>query len=273
MTPSGLTAPSIIDRVMTWLGRHELAILIAMPLTIGGVWLFVELAAEVSNASTESFDRSVLLAMRNAHDLSDPIGPRWIEEIGRDLTALGGTAVLAMITLGSILFLLLQKMNRAALLVGVALVSGFALSMLLKHLYSRPRPDLVPHGSIVYTASFPSGHAMMSALTYFTLSALLARVQSRRRVRAFLFAAALLITTAVGVSRVYLGVHWPTDVLAGWTLGATWALLWWVIMRTLQASEAIEPPRAWLTVGRISIQSLRSTDPSRHIRNPKPCHS
>ena len=117
-------------------------------------------------------------------------------------------------------------------------------STLLKMGFDRARPDLVPHGSFVSTASFPSGHAMMSAVTYLTLGALLASVHSPTRVKAYLLALALVLTLLVGLSRIYLGVHWPTDVAAGWAVGAAWALLSSLAMRWLQKRGDVERPRA-----------------------------
>ena len=122
-----------------------------------------------------------------------------------------------------------------------AVGGGIVLSSLLKAGFERPRPELVPHGSLVYTASFPSGHSMMAAVVYLTLGALLARAQPRRRLKVYLLALAVLVTVAVGISRVYLGVHWPTDVLAGWTIGGAWALLWWAVALGLQRRGRIEP--------------------------------
>jgi undecaprenyl-diphosphatase len=107
------------------------------------------------------------------------------------------------------------------------------LSNLLKDLFHRARPALVPHESYVFNSSFPSGHSMLSAVAYLTMGALLARAQTRRRLRAYLLLTAGLLTFLVGVSRVYLGVHWPTDVLAGWTAGVTWAICWFLIARRL----------------------------------------
>jgi undecaprenyl-diphosphatase len=116
------------------------------------------------------------------------------------------------------------------------------LSTLLKMGFDRPRPDLVPHGALVYTASFPSGHATLSAVVYLTLGALLARVQPRLVLKLYLLGLAILLTVMVGVSRVYLGVHWPTDVLAGWAVGAAWALLCWATALWLQRRGRVEGP-------------------------------
>ena len=126
----------------------------------------------------------------------------------------------------------------------VAVGSGVAISLLLKAGFSRPRPDLVPHGQAVYTSSFPSGHSMAAAVTYLTLGAMLASARSNRWVRGYLLGLALLVSGAVGVTRVYLGVHWPTDVLGGWTAGAAWALLCWIIARRLRRIGVLEHSRS-----------------------------
>ena len=121
----------------------------------------------------------------------------------------------------------------------IAIASGIALSFALKAGFDRPRPDLVPHGSVVYTTSFPSGHSMLAATVYPTLGALLARLQPEKRLKAYVLLA-ILVTIAVGVSRVYLGVHWPTDVLAGWAAGATWATISWAAVLWMQRSRKVE---------------------------------
>jgi undecaprenyl-diphosphatase len=207
---------------------------------LGSVWAFFALADEVQEGGTHKFDEAVLLSMRNPADLSDPIGPGWVEEIGRDFTALGGIAVLVMVVLATSGFLLLQRKNHAALWLLLSTGSGMLLSTVLKMGFDRPRPDLVPHGSIVYTASFPSGHSLMAAVVYLTIGTLLARVQPRRRLKIYLLTVAILLTLMVGISRVYLGVHWPTDVLAGWTIGIAWALLFWLITWYLQQAGRVE---------------------------------
>lgn len=221
--------------------RIELLPLLLLVIVAGGIWAFAELADEVGEGSSREIDSRVLLALRNPADRSDPLGPRWLEEMGRDFTALGGMGVLALITLAVCGFLVLDRKYRAALLVFLAIGGAQMLSLLLKQGFQRPRPDLVPHGAYVYTTSFPSSHSMMAAATYLTLGVLLARVTTRRRLKIFLIAFALVLTVIVGVSRVYLGVHWPTDVLAGWTAGGAWASICSLAARWLQRQGQVEP--------------------------------
>ena len=215
--------------------------LVAMMLAAACVWAFVGLADEVVEGETESFDTAVLLALRAPGDPADPLGPGWLEEFGRDVTALGGVGVLALITLATAGFLWLQGNRGSTWLVLFSVAGGQAVSSLAKLGFGRPRPDLVPHGMDVYTASFPSGHSMMAAVTYLTLAALVARVQPTRVLKVYVLTLAVLLTLAVGVSRVYLGVHWPTDVLAGWTAGAAWALGCWLVAWWLESRGAVEP--------------------------------
>ncbi len=214
--------------------------LAAMLAVAAGLFAFAELAEAVVEGDTRAFDEFLLLGLRSAADPSDPLGPRWLEEMMRDFTALGGTGVLSAVTLAVVGFLSLTRKRHAAATVAVAVLGGLLLSQALKWGFARPRPDLVPHGQTVYTQSFPSGHAMLSAVVYLTLGALLARTQPRRRVKLYFLAVAGVLTVVVGVSRVYLGVHWPTDVLAGWTVGAGWAFLCWLIMLWLQRRGRVE---------------------------------
>jgi len=229
-----------ISGFMHWLGAHELGVLIVVLLLVSGIWAFAELTEEMMEGETHSFDEKLITAMRNPEDLSDPIGPEWLEELGRDITALGGVGILTFLTFAVAGFLILTNKRHSAIFIIAAVGGGLLFSHLLKSVFDRPRPDLVPHGSIVYTASFPSSHSTMSAVAYLTLGTLLARVHQRRRVKAYLILLALLTTLAVGVTRVYLGVHWPTDVLAGWTLGISWALACWLTARWLQRRGKVE---------------------------------
>ena len=215
---------------------------------LGGVatlaLLFAKIAEEVMEGETGGLDRKLLLMLRDPSNPADPIGPRWLEEMMRDFTALGGIAVVMLLVAGVCGFLALTGRRRTALLVLAAIAGGTLLSTALKYGFSRPRPELVPHGSIVYTSSFPSGHSTMSAVVYLTLGALLARTQSSLGVKLYVMGAAALLTLLVGVSRVYLGVHWPTDVLAGWVLGSAWAVLCWLAMIWLQDHGQVEPETA-----------------------------
>ena len=203
-------------------------------------WAFVKIADEVIEGETHGLDQAVLLALRSSQNPADPIGPGWLEEAARDVTALGGHVVLTFVTLATIAYLLMTRKGHAALLVVAAVGGGMLLSTALKMGFERPRPDLVPHAARVYTASFPSGHAMLSAVTYLTLGALLARVQPSRRLKAYLIGLAVILTVFVGASRVYLGVHWPSDVLAGWCVGAAWASFCWFVALQLQRKGQVE---------------------------------
>jgi undecaprenyl-diphosphatase len=227
-------------RIWLPIARREVLLLAAIALAAASLVLFGQLTDEVLEGETHAFDETVLLALRSPADPSDPIGPGWLEEQIRDVTALGSIGVLTLVSLAAVGFLILQGKRRTALLVVVAVGGGMLVSTLTKLGFDRPRPDLVPHATQVHTASFPSSHAMMAAVTYLTLGALLARVQPRLRLKLYLIGLAATLTVLVGCSRVYLGVHWPTDVLAGWTLGAAWALACWAIALWLQARGRIE---------------------------------
>lgn len=240
--PKGLAWTWPCLRLIRWLVRHELALLLILCSAGAGLWVFIELADEVVEGDTHALDERILLAMRTPGDPSDPLGAKWVEELARDFTALGGTGIQVVITLAMGGALLLQRQRRAAILVVGAVAGGVIISLLLKEGFDRPRPDLVPHGSYTYTSSFPSGHSMTSAVTYLTLGALLAHLLPGRGMRIYFISLAGLLTMCVGLSRVYLGVHWPTDVVAGWTAGCVWALLCSILMRWLQRADRIEEP-------------------------------
>jgi undecaprenyl-diphosphatase len=222
--------------------RREIGPLIALFLTAVLVLGFGSLASEVSEGETTGFDRAIMLAFRVKGDPTTPLGPAWVQEMARDLTSLGSYALLTLILLIVLGYLLMLRKRGAALFLFAAVVGGAVLSTLLKDVFNRPRPDLVPHAVQVFTASFPSGHAMLSAVTYLTLGALLVRTTPERALRTYALSVAVFLTLVVGVSRVYLGVHWPTDVLAGWCVGAAWALLCWGVALFLQRRGVIEKP-------------------------------
>ena len=228
------------QRLLHWLGSHEMTVLLAVAGISAGVWMFAALAGEVMEGDTQAFDRTVLLALRQPGTLA-PLGPPAVQEAARDITALGGVAVLAMV-IGIVAgFLILDGKRNMALFVCGSVVSGLIVGAILKDIVQRPRPDLVPRVAYFSGASFPSAHSMMSAVTYLTLGALLARSHERKLLKAYFLLLAVLLTIAIGVTRVYLGVHWPTDVLAGWTAGAVWAMLCWLAARSLQRRRTLEP--------------------------------
>ena len=217
-----------IRRPVVWLWQQEPIVLFALLFVVTGTWAFIELADEVLEGTTQSFDVWVVQLLRNPQELALPRGPRWLVEIGRDVTALGSHTVLALLVTAVIGFLHLQRQHKTMWLVLLAVCSGAVLSQLLKLGFARPRPDFVPHAATM-TQSFPSGHSLLSAVVYLSLGALLAQQEPRRRIKVYFLSVALCLTFLVGISRVYLGVHYPTDVLAGWTVGLVWAMMWWLI--------------------------------------------
>lgn len=210
-----------------WIQRPLVPVLVFVVLAT--LWAFIEVAGEVNEQETRRFDESILLAMREPGNTADPIGSPRVEEMARDLTALGGFTLLTGVTLISAGVAFFGGRPKLAWLGMASIISGSFVMSLLKRSYDRPRPDLVEHGTLVHNASFPSGHSMMAAMVYLTLGILLARTQRKKRVRVFIVSISILITLLVGTSRVYLGVHWPTDVMAGWMLGGAWAILFWLV--------------------------------------------
>lgn len=216
-----------------------MAVLMGIAGLAAGIWVFIAIADSVLEGHTQKIDERILLALRHPGD-HKPLGPPFVLDAARDVTALGGVAVLGLLTAITAGFLALDGKRMMALFVCGSVLSGLLVSLLLKDAFHRPRPDIVPHEAYFSTASFPSGHSMLSALTYFTLGALLARSHERRRLKAYFVLVAAVLSFLVGVSRVYLGVHWPTDVLAGWTAGSVWAILCWLVARWLQHRGLLE---------------------------------
>ena len=222
-----------------WAGQHETAVLASLLVAVVSILAFIVLAEKVVAGKTMRFDEWALRSLRRSQDPSMPIGPVWMGEVARDVTALGGAAVLALLTSSIAGFFWLRKMYGAMCLVLLSTLSGLLVSTLLKSLFDRARPQFVPHLSMVFTSSFPSGHSMLSATVFLTLGALLGRFVDERHLKAYFLLLAVILTTIVGLSRVYLGVHYPTDVLAGWAAGLAWALICWLVARSLQRRGAV----------------------------------
>ena len=232
----------LFDRLVDWIGGHELAAMLGTLVIVAGTWGFLTLASQVREGDTLAFDHLIMRSLRRADDPARLIGPSWMEEVGRDVTALGSVTFLIMLTIGVVGFLALDRKYHAMAFVFLATAGGFALSSALKGYYQRPRPEIVPRLQQVYNSSFPSGHSMMAATVYATLGALMARMVAKRRLRFYFLTMAGLLTAMVGASRVYLGVHYPSDVLAGWAAGIVWATLCWLVGRRLQRRGQIERP-------------------------------
>jgi undecaprenyl-diphosphatase len=228
--------------VFRWIGQHELGSVLSVVGLASATWVFVEVADEVREGETHGIDHALLLALRSRTNVADPLGPRWLEEMGRDLSALGGAATLTLLTIAVIGYFFMLRKPRAAAFVGVSVVGAVLLSTVLKRAFARPRPDVVPHLSHVFSASFPSGHSMVSTAVYLTLGALLARLHSNLVIKAYVLMWAVLLALLVGLSRVYVGVHWPTDVLGGWAAGAAWAASCWLVARWFQRRGVLELP-------------------------------
>jgi undecaprenyl-diphosphatase len=220
--------------VFEWLGGHGAMVLTAVLVVVMCTWGFIGLTDGVRTGSTRAFDEWFI------RSLDQHRGPVWMETVGRDLTALGSVPVLLIVTLVVAGYLFIRQQYGAMALMLIATLGGLCIASLLQFWIHRARPLLVPYHDSVYTPSFPSGHSMLSAVVYLTLGSMLAHVERERLAKWYFLVVALVVTFVVGVSRLYMGVHWPTDVLAGWAAGLVWALLLWLITRYLQARGAVE---------------------------------
>ena len=206
------------------------------------LFVFGFIAQEVAAMKPSGFDSYVILALRKSAKQPVPIGPPWLQEAARDVTSLGSVIVLLIITFAVAGFLFLTRKPGVAWLMLSAVLGGLALNNLLKFAFGRPRPDFVTRAARVFTTSFPSGHATLSAITYLTIAALLARAYPSLTVNIYFMSLAALLTVLIGFSRIYLGVHFPTDILGGWCIGAAWAIGCWVLMAWLQQGGQVELP-------------------------------
>jgi undecaprenyl-diphosphatase len=243
----GLLQRTLQIALLRRLGRllvRDVAMLVAGLAVVLSVYIFIEVAGDVGAGDTQELDMWALRALRRADDPHVPIGPSWLRDVAVDVTSLGSAVVVTLVTVAVVGFLLLKKMYGYASLVTVSSAGGALLNKLLKAHFARPRPEAVPHLREVFSMSFPSGHAMLSAVVYLTLGALLMPILKNKRERIYCLGVAMLSTLLVGASRVYLGVHYPTDVLAGWVIGLSWALLCWIAAR-IMAGRAIraQPPQ------------------------------
>lgn len=215
------------------LARREAGPLAAMVILAGGAAVFIDLAEDLGEAKHPSFDERVLHWLHPGPDLARPIGPAWLGRAMTDLTSLGSVSVLAVLALMVLGYLVARKRWLQCTLVLLSLSGGLVLSETMKRVFERSRPPDAYHAMGPLNASFPSGHALLSTVAYLTLGTMLAQATNGRLLRAYVFGWAVALAITVGVSRIYLGVHWTSDVLAGWSLGAAWAMACWLIGRWL----------------------------------------
>jgi undecaprenyl-diphosphatase len=233
---------SLWKRSTGWLSRLERHELMWLLVGLGGCILllaFLLLASEVSEGETLAFDKKIVLGFRKADDLSLPIGPAWVTSVLLDLTALGGPVILGLVVFAVVGFLALQTRYWTAFFIFMTAVSGEVVSYAMKTVFARPRPTVVPHLREAFSSSFPSGHAMQSAIIYLTMGAMLMRIAEGRLTKIYCCGMAMFLTFLVGVSRVWLGVHYPTDVLAGWIVGLFWASLCWLAAQHYEVRAGI----------------------------------
>ena len=225
--------PAVLRAPAALLAVREIGVIAIVFVGAALLLAFGLLAGEVIEGDTHGLDVWLISLFTEAGNPADRLGPDWFEEMVRDVTALGSYAfILITVVIVAGYLLLARKPDLAAFMV-VAVLGGMAISHLLKEVFDRPRPD-IEHAVRVFTASFPSGHATLSAVTFLTLAALLTRVRARRGVKLYFVSVAVLLTVLTGLSRVYLGVHYPSDVLAGWCVGSAWAILCWAAALWLQ---------------------------------------
>jgi len=245
MDREGRSGGGVIRRgaaVLRRIAGLEASVLLTVLVAVLSIWAFIEIADEVREGDTLDLDRRAVVSLRRADDPSRPVGPGWLAVAARDITALGGWAVLTLLILGVLGFLALERRWGMLLLVAAAVLGAEGLEQGFKATFARERPAEVPHLAPASGWSFPSGHATLAAAVYPTLGGLLARLAGRRRAKVLILASAVTLAGLVGLTRVYLGVHYPTDVLAGWAAGLAWASLCSLAARALMRRRVIEGP-------------------------------
>ncbi len=218
-------------------GLNEIKILLIVLSVMAGILIFISIADMVVDGETQHFDNSILKSLREPADVSQPAFPDWVTEAMKDITSLGSATVIVIFTIIIVGYLLLRKKYYWMWLVIIATIGGALLVWGLKEFIGRTRPEIVTHLLKENSLSFPSGHSMMSAIVYLTQATLITKIEESRKVRIYIISTALFLTMLIGISRVYIGVHYPTDVLAGWIAGISWALLCWYVASLLERGK------------------------------------
>jgi len=229
---------SIIGDGLGWVkqlsSRIEIALLAVWIVVAGALWSFLAIGSEMQEGELTGFDRSVLEALRQNGDTHKAIGPHWLIESMRDVTALGGVTLVTVVTVLAVTLLLGHKQKNQAVVLAIFIPLAQLSSGLFKDVYDRARPSFAIFGDLPTSMSFPSGHSTVATATYFLLAVIVSSLETNRSMKVLAFAVAALLSLAIGFSRVFLGVHWPSDVIAGWCLGAAWAMIAAVVLRALK---------------------------------------
>lgn len=193
------------------------------------LWAFFYLGDEIGEGDTGAFDSQLVELLRTQG--GDPIGPAWFKDAMRDVTALGGFTFLLLTIIVVVLSLLFHRKRREGIILAATAIGAQTSIEIFKILYDRPRPDPVAPSLQTYTSSFPSGHTTESTAIFLSVATIIAAFELKASNKILAYSVAIFVILAIGFSRVYLGMHWPTDVLGGWVLGATWALAAWIALR------------------------------------------
>jgi undecaprenyl-diphosphatase len=197
---------------------------------VGALWVFLALGKEIGEGETGAFDQQLIRLLRTSSHGSLPIGPVWFRESMRYVTALGGFTFLSLMTIVVVMTLLLHRKRREGIIVAATAICSQTSIEIFKFLYGRPRPAPILLQPLASTDSFPSGHTAESTAIFLTVATVIASLEVSGRTKILAYAVAIFVMMSVGFSRVYLGMHWPTDVLGGWVLGTAWALAAWTAL-------------------------------------------
>jgi len=218
-------------RYLTRVKGLEIRVLLIWFSIVGALWAFLALGNEIGEGETGALDRQLIGLLRTSSNGGGAIGPLWFKESMRDVTALGSFTFLSLMTIAVVLSLLLHRKRREGIITAVTAISSQASIEILKFLYERPRPAQILLQPLASTDSFPSGHTTESTTIFLTVATVIASLEVNDGTKFLAYAIAIFAMLAVGFSRVYLGMHWPTDVLGGWVLGTAWALAAWTALR------------------------------------------
>lgn len=213
-------------------------------LLVAGAWAFVSLAEEVAEGETQRFDVAMMQWI-NRH-ASEPL-----DELALEITVLGDFSVVAMLVLVSSALLWVSHHRYSVLLLWVGIAGSAPLIQVLKTVFGRERPQVFEWRGhyTVESASFPSGHSLGAFVAYVLLAYLVVRLQAGRRLRYLTIGITVLVVTLIGLTRIYLGVHYPSDVLAGYAIGLAWVALCAI---ALEALRYYRTGRLWMTPEELS---------------------